>query len=34
MSHHNIRYAILIEKIRELLENENGKQQIKTIQML
>lgn len=30
MSHHNIRYGILIEKIRELLENEQGKQQIKT----
>jgi hypothetical protein len=30
MSHHNIRYGILIEKVRELLENENGKQQIKT----
>lgn len=29
MSHHNIRYGILIEKIRELLQNEGGKRQIK-----
>jgi len=30
MSHHNIRFGILIEKIRELLEEEEGRQQIKT----
>ena len=30
MSHHNIRFGILTETIRELLENEVGKQQIKT----
>jgi hypothetical protein len=30
MSHHNIRFGILIEKVRELLEDQQGKQQIKT----
>jgi hypothetical protein len=30
MSHHNIRFGILIETIRDLLEDEVGKQQIKT----
>jgi hypothetical protein len=30
MSHHNIRFGILIEKIRELLEEQSGRQQIKT----
>jgi len=30
MSHHTIRFGILIEKIRELLEDQPGKQQIKT----
>lgn len=30
MSHHNIRFGILIEKVRELLEDVKGKQQIKT----
>ena len=29
MSHHNIRFGILIEKVRELLEDNPGKQQIK-----
>jgi hypothetical protein len=30
MSHHNIRFGILIEKVRELLEDQSGRQQIKT----
>jgi hypothetical protein len=29
MSHHNIRFGILIEKVRELLEDQSGRQQIK-----
>jgi hypothetical protein len=30
MSHHNIRFGILIEQVRELLEDQEGKHQIKT----